>query len=99
MKKREWGNLGLHIGVGGALTALVMWHVLFINLAVFIYAWLREQAQHLYDYETEWFPGGSCKLHRVPVGFFGWMTWHRMFEVFQWVIGSAVVSIPWYFFG
>ena len=95
MKKRESINLALHITLAGALTALVMWHVLFINLAVFIYAWLREQAQHLYDWDVD----GSGRIIKTTTGFFGWMTWHRMWEVFQWVIGSAVVSIPWYFFG
>ena len=100
MKSRELGNMALHIGVGGAITALVMVHPLFIIFATFIYAWLREQAQHRYDYGFSGITvGGEPTLKKTNVGFFGWMTGHRIFEVFQWVIGAAVVSIPWYFFG
>jgi hypothetical protein len=101
MKKREWGNLGLHIGIGGVLTALVMWHILFINFAVFIYASLREQAQHRYEIETFTDRGGTKRTRVDKRTFFdfGWLGWHQVWEIAQWVIGSAVVSIPWYYFG
>jgi hypothetical protein len=92
LKKREAINLGLHIGIGGALAALVMWHPLMIIFDTFIYATLREQAQHRWDMDE------SPPRKR---GFFdfGWLGWRQVFEIGQWVIGSAVVSIPWYFFG
>jgi hypothetical protein len=93
MTKREIGNLALHIGVGAALAALVCWHPAFIILVTFIYAWLREQAQHRWvltaDHDKAAADGRT--LFRVEKQtFFGWMTGHRIWEVFQWVIGSAV---------
>jgi hypothetical protein len=98
MKKREWGNLGLHLGIGGALTALVMWHILFINFAVFVYASLREQAQHRYRSRENPQPGETVMVKRTFFDF-GWLGWKQAFEIGQWTVGSAVVSIPWYYFG
>jgi hypothetical protein len=88
MKKREIGNLALHIVVGAALAALVCWHPAFIILATFIYAWLREQAQHRWIIRlSPHYP----KLYEVEKQtFFGWMTFRRILEVLQWVIGAAV---------
>jgi hypothetical protein len=89
VKKREAVNLTLHITVGAALAALVCWHPAFIILATFIYAWLREQAQHRYILTRS--KGWAQGVHAVEnQTFFGWMTWHRIWEVFQWVIGAAV---------
>jgi hypothetical protein len=95
VKKREIGNLALHIGVGAALAVGVMWHPAFIILATFIYAWLREQAQHRWihrDYEqVDDVEFGTFWTYRIESQtFFGWMTGHRIWEVFQWVIGAAV---------
>jgi hypothetical protein len=89
VKKREIGNLALHIGVGAALAALVCWHPAFIILATFIYAWLREQAQHRWVHiEAD---GVRETLYLIEKQtFFGWMTWHRIWEVFQWTIGATV---------
>jgi hypothetical protein len=91
MKKREAVNLALHIGVGAALAALVCWHPAFIILVTFIYAWLREQAQHrwiLEAYDKD--PKSQILYAATKQTFFGWMTGHRIWEVFQWVIGAAV---------
>jgi hypothetical protein len=103
MKKREAVNLALHIGVGAALAAAVMWHPAFIVLATFIYAWLREQAQHRYILteatERPRSPG-DLQLYVVDKRTFfdfGWMTGHRIWEVFQWTIGSAVAVALWTF--
>jgi hypothetical protein len=91
MKKREVFSLALHIGVGAALAALVCWHPAFIIPVTFIYAWLREQAQHRYVI-GEPIKGISNLLYTVEKQtFFGWITGHRIWEVFQWVIGAAVV--------
>lgn len=93
MKKRDWGNLGLHMGVALALAFAMVWENWLIVPATFIYTWLREQAQHRWIL-TKAMGGeepGSLNLFAVDKqSFFGWMTWHRMFEVFQWTAGSAV---------
>jgi hypothetical protein len=87
VKKREAVNLALHIGVGAALAALVCWHPAFIILVTFIYAWLREQAQHRWEF-TLYEDQGLYSIGKAS--FFGWITGHRIWEVFQWVIGAAV---------
>ena len=53
MKKRETISLALHVTVAAALAALVCWNHWFMVLATFIYAALREQAQHRYIL-TDW---------------------------------------------
>ncbi len=97
MKKRNVVNLVAHIGVGGALAALVLWNRWFLLLATFIYAWLREKGQHRYVLSRDGVHGldlAFLKLHRLyrveKSTFFGWMTWHSIWEVFQWEIGCAV---------
>lgn len=101
MKKREIGNLALHVVVGGAITALVMYQPLFIILATFIYASLREQAQHRYILTQA--PDSRCAKYftaeKRTFFDFGWLGKKQVFEIAQWTVGSAVVSIPWYFFG
>ena len=95
MKKREIGNLFLHIGVGCALAALVLYHRWFLLLVTFIYAWLREQGQHRYKLTLSTRVGHEeARLYRVQKStFLGWMQWDRMFEVFQWVIGAALALL------
>jgi hypothetical protein len=100
MSKRDWKNLGYHIGVALVLAALVLWNHWFMVLATFIYAWLREQGQHRYDLrranaDSEFLP----YYHVEKSTFFGWMTWHRMFEVLQWTFGAALASLGWQLFG
>ncbi len=104
MKSREIGNLALHVGAGGAITALVMYHPLFIIFATFIYVSLREQAQHrlilIADRETLTTDGKKLFAVEKRTFFdFGWLGKRQMFEIAQWTIGAALVSIPWYFFG
>jgi hypothetical protein len=90
VKKREVVNLALHIGVGAALAALVAWHFAWIIFVTFIYAWLREQAQHRYILTRN--SGWAQGVHAVEnQTFFGWMTGHRIWEVAQWVIGAGIV--------
>ena len=98
MKKRETINLLLHITVGGVLTGLVLWQSYFVLLMVFIFAWLREQAQHrkilIEEGTVTGFELGTVRTYRVEKEtFFGWMTGHRIFEVFQWVIGCFVALV------
>jgi hypothetical protein len=103
MKKREIGNTILHIVLASSLTALVMWHVLFINLAVFVYAALREQAQHRWILEHRvakpMFNWDLYSIEKRTFFDFGWLGKQQAWEIAQALIGSAVVSIPWYFFG
>jgi hypothetical protein len=101
MKKRERWNLLLHIAIGGVLAALAMWHPFWIIFDTFIYAFLREQAQHRFIH------GDKLLLDGVPVHTvqkrtffdFGWLGWKQVFEIGQWTFGSAVVVLPWHFFG
>lgn len=101
MKKREIGNLFLHIGVGGALAATVLWHPAFIIVVTFVYAWERERAQHRYVFthaEAQYARSGAGKLYLIKKRSFtdfGWVTGHRIWEVFQWVIGAAVACAIW----
>lgn len=93
MKKRETINLFLHLGLGLFLTALVLYHRYFLLFDTFIYAWLREQAQHRYIIGKPYERLGDSWTQTVQKRTFwdfSWMTWHSMFEVFQWVIGCAV---------
>jgi len=98
MKPREVGNLFLHLGLGLGLTAAVLWFPPAIIPVTFIYAWLREQAQHRYIFTA---PPDSITVmvHKRTFFDFGWVTWHRIWEVLQWTIGSAVAYGVWYFFG
>jgi hypothetical protein len=107
MKKRETIYLFLHIFVGAGLAALVCFNFWFVVLTTFIYTWLREQAQHRWihtqatpaEHETVE-PYMVHKLYtRQKQTFFGWMTWHRMWEVFQWTLGAAVACGIWEIFG
>ena len=95
MSKRDWLYLALHFTVAAALTALILWWHWFIVLATFIYAWLREQAQHRYDLAqiVGTYPPNVYAVKKST--FFGWMTWWRMFEVAQWTTGSAVVCLAY----
>lgn len=92
MSKKNWAQAGEHFGLGLAFTiAILLWFPLVI-LVTFIWAWLREQAQHRYIVNDE---------NRI-IGehtFFGWTTWHSMKEVFQWTAGSAVGVAIWYVYG
>ena len=92
MKKREAVNLTWHLVVGCALALAVSWRFWLIVPVTFIYAWLREQAQHRWIITKVTGPNvyGSLNLYALDKEtFFGWMTGHRIWEVFQWVIGAA----------
>jgi len=92
MKKREVGSLVAHITVGGALAALVCWNHWFIVLDTFIYAFLREQAQHRYILSS--LPAGHGYTVEKRTFFdFGWVTLHRIWEVMQWVLGAAAACL------
>lgn len=99
MKKREAYNLVLHVCVGYSLALLVCWNSWFIVLATFIYAFLREQAQH----RVGLFLANNCEkaghfvIYKRTFFDFGWVTWHRVFEVIQWTIGAALACLLWYF--
>lgn len=104
MKKREIGNLFLHIGVGGALTALALWKPWLILLMVFVFAFLREQAQHRYILKQANNLAVSVGgLREKPKYYvekrtffdFGWLGVHQMFEILEWVIGAQVALVLW----
>ena len=97
MKKREIGNMALHFAVGGLLAAAVAWNHWMMVSATFVYAFLREQAQH------RWIIGESRTVHPPTENstqfvfhqiekqsFFGWITGHRLWEVFQWTLGAVI---------
>jgi hypothetical protein len=96
VKKREAINTTLHIVVGAALAALVCFNFWFAVLATFIYAFLREQAQHRWILKKHMqfsmepdFPVYT----RQKQTFFGWITGHRIWEVFQWTLGAGAVCL------
>jgi len=74
---KELGNTILHLLGGAALVAAVLWSEWMLIPTTFVWAWLREQAQHRDD------------------GWFGWQTPHRIWEVAQWTLGSAVMVLLW----
>jgi hypothetical protein len=88
-------NTFLHITVGAALTALVCWNHWFMVSVTFIYAFLREQAQHRYILDKVDLPNTPIlyRVQRRTFFDFGWMTWHRLWEVFQWTLGAAAVCL------
>lgn len=97
MKKREIGNLFLHMGVGGALAGAVLYHHWFLLLATFVYAALREQAQHRYRITSSqvWVVGeqSPVTIHNIEKRTFfdfGWLGGKQVWEIFQWVIGCLV---------
>lgn len=101
MSTRETVNFILHVIVGAALAALVCWNSWFIVLATFIYAFLREQAQHRWIIAESSFTPSllSFKLYSVTKRTFfdfSWVTVRRMFEVLQWVVGAAAARSLWY---
>lgn len=94
MKKREAWNLIYHVLGGGALTALVCWNLWFMVLATFIYAFLREQAQHRWMIGDSFtFQDGSkmFEIEKRTFSDFGWLGWQQVFEILQWTFGSTVV--------
>ena len=104
MKKREITNLILHVCIGYSLALLVCWNHWFIVLATFVYAFLRERAQHRYIFSESYTfhppVEGSTQFvyYRVEKRTFfdfGWVMPHRMFEVLQWTAGAAVACLLW----
>jgi len=95
MKVREVGNAALHVGVGAALTALVCWNLWFMVLATFLFATLREQAQHRYiiNLHQQFSMTPDFPVHKVTKRTFwdwSWLKWHHVFEIAQWVVGSVL---------
>jgi hypothetical protein len=74
---------------------------------VFVYASLREQAQHRWIHTPcDYHHTDKAKHHYLVYHIekrtffdFGWLGKKQALEIAQWVGGSAVVSIPWYYFG
>jgi len=96
MKKREIGNAALHVGIGAALAALVCWNHWFMVLATFIYAFLREQAQHRWIIGPANLPGYKYYVAEKRTFFdFGWLGRKQVSEIAQWVIGSALACGVW----
>ena len=91
MKKREIGNLALHVTVGGAFAAAVAWAYWCIIPVTFIWAFLREQAQHRYIL-TDTLSGTPRRylVKKRTFWDFGWLNRHRFGEVCAWTVGSAL---------
>jgi hypothetical protein len=102
MKKREALNMVLHIVVGGALAALVIWSYWFLILSTFVYAFLREQAQHRWIIENPDAPIAPIEqvirweVRKRTFWDFGWVTSWRMFEVLQWTAGAAAACLGYW---
>jgi hypothetical protein len=96
MKKREAWNLVYHTVAGAALAALVAWSIWFMVLATFIYAFLREQAQHRYILTPE--PGLKPLVRAEKRTFFdfGWLGWRQAFEIAQWTVGAALACLAFF---
>jgi hypothetical protein len=79
----------------------VMWHRAFIILVTFIYTSLREQAQHRYVIGTfVTSPYDDKKYYTMEKRTFfdfRWLGTRQVWEIGQWVIGSAVVAVLWIF--
>jgi len=97
-------DIVLHIGVGAVLAALVGWNLWFMVLATFVYAFLREQAQHRYvlimkEIHIEGGEDGHHqRLYEVDKrGFFdfSWLGGRQVWEIAQWTIGSVVACGVW----
>ena len=95
MTKRDWIYFALHMVVAAALAVLILFNHWFIVLATFIYAWLREQAQHRWILveNIRLTDDGGRLYRREKSTFFGWMSWWRMFEVAQWTVGAFVACL------
>ena len=98
MRLREAGNMALHIGVGGALALAVCWSLWMLILGTFIYAFLREQAQHRYELWLYFSGTDIYKVKKYSFFDFGWITWHRIWEVLQWTLGAAAAVGAWKLF-
>jgi hypothetical protein len=97
MKKREAGNMVLHVVIGGALAALACWNIWGIVFDTLVYAFLREQAQHRYILDLVNFDHTDdgkkdYLVYRVTKRTFfdfGWLGWQQVFEIAQWTAGAA----------
>jgi len=103
MKFREAGNMALHIVGGGVMAYAACWSLWTLVLSMFIYGWLREQAQHRYIFEqltedSEIF-APQYGIEKRPFFDFGWMKWHHVWEAGQWALGAAVAVSAWKLFG
>ena len=107
MKARELGNMALHLTVGLTLTLAACWNFWLLVPVTFVYAFLREQAQHRYilgePYTFHPPVEGSTqdryyRIEKRTFFDFSWMTFHRMWEVMQWTLGSAIGCGIWQLF-
>lgn len=101
---REIGNGILHFVVGGLFALAVCYHAAFMIPATFVYAFLREQAQHRLKLSQETAvldsqDPGWLQFHDVyrvekrSFFDFSWLTWHSMFEVLQWTAGAIAAFV------
>ena len=89
MKKRELKNFAYHVLLALVLVSLVLVHRYFLLLDVFIWAALREQAQHRYDFDAPAFVVGDCVVPRKRTfSDFGWLGGKQVGEIFQCVLGA-----------
>jgi hypothetical protein len=100
MKKRDIGNLFLHLGFGLAFALAVGWNYWTLIGVVLVFAFLREQAQHRYildAYDKD--PLGQILygVNKRTFFDFGWLGWKQVSEIAQWTGGSAIGVALWEF--
>jgi len=94
MKLRECANAAFHTAGGCALASTVVWSSWFAVLVVFVFAALREQAQHRLRLEEHHYLSREAG-HPVYIvekrGFFdwSWFRWKHAFEIAEWTLGAA----------
>ena len=94
MKGRDVRNAALHLTIGGALAALAAWNIWMIVPVTFIWASLREQAQHRYEIKAFTFDtpeeGRYYRVTKRTFFDFGWLGWQQVGEIIQWTVGAAI---------
>lgn len=99
MKTREIGNAFLHLAVGLLLALAASWNHWMLVPVTFIYAFLREQAQHRYILTLHEPPPeytlGLWNVQKRTFFDFGWLGKKQAFEIAQWTLGAAIGCGLW----
>jgi disulfide bond formation protein DsbB len=99
MRSREIGNIAYHFFGAIALVGAVYISHWFLVLNTFIWASLREQAQHRYILEDlGHFDGYESRLyavHKRTFFNFGWLGKKQAWEITQWTLGAIVACLIW----
>lgn len=102
MKKRDLGNLFLHIGGGALIAAAIMWIHWLSFPALLIVGFVIEKGQHRWILTVVGTdsnpPHGKLYLaeKRKPLDF-GWVTKRSIIEAGCWGGGALIASVVWCF--